>query len=156
MLDYYRPGVGIMLFNQQGLVFTGMRIDMPGAWQMPQGGVDVDEKPIEAAIRELEEEIGTSKVKMIVESADWHYYDVPKEIAERLWHGKWYGQKQKWFLAEFAGTDEDINIHTSHPEFQSWRWSTLEELVANIVEFKRPLYVAVIKEFAPILEERGF
>ena len=148
----YRPGVGIMLVNQKGQVFIAQRIDNPGpAWQMPQGGIDKREEPLQAAWREMREEIGTASARFIGETKDWLTYDLPAELVPKLWKGKYRGQRQKWFAFRFLGTDRDINIATEHPEFSSWRWADLEELPAVIVPFKRQLYEDLIAEFTPLI-----
>jgi putative (di)nucleoside polyphosphate hydrolase len=148
----YRPGVGIMLVNQKGQVFVAQRIDNPGpAWQMPQGGIDKGEEPLQAAWRELHEEVGTDRARYIGESRDWFTYDLPVELVPQIWKGRFRGQRQKWFAFRFLGTDRDINIATEHPEFSSWRWARLEELPALIVPFKRKLYEDLIAEFAPLI-----
>ena len=148
----YRPGVGIMLVNQKGQVFIAQRIDNPGpAWQMPQGGIDRREEPLQAAWREMREEIGTASARFIGETKDWLTYDLPAELVPKLWKGKYRGQRQKWFAFRFLGTDRDINIATEHPEFSSWRWADLEELPAVIVPFKRQLYEDLIAEFTPLI-----
>lgn len=144
----YRLGVGIALFNAAGLVFVGRRIDTRNAWQMPQGGIDKDEDPRAAALRELEEETGTSKAEIIAESADWLSYDLPAELAAKVWQGRYRGQKQKWFAMRFLGQDSDIDLNCGHPEFEAWRWSPLESLSGTIVDFKRPLYDKLLAEFA--------
>jgi putative (di)nucleoside polyphosphate hydrolase len=145
----YRAGVGIMLMNAAGRIFVGRRIDMPGlpAWQMPQGGIDPGESPRQAALRELKEEIGTDKAEILAESREWRHYDIPAEIACRLWGGRYRGQRQKWFLMRFTGSDADIDLATSHPEFDAWQWVGLDDLPRLIVPFKRPLYLAVLAEF---------
>jgi putative (di)nucleoside polyphosphate hydrolase len=148
----YRAGVGIMLVNQRGQVFIAQRIDNPGpAWQMPQGGIDKREEPLQAAWREMREEIGTASARFIGESKDWLTYDLPADLVPRLWKGKYRGQRQKWFAFRFLGTDRDINIATEHPEFSSWRWADLEELPGLIVPFKRRLYEELIAEFTPLI-----
>ena len=148
----YRPGVGIMLVNQKGQVFIAQRIDSPGpAWQMPQGGIDKREEPLQAAWREMREEVGTDRARFIGESRDWLTYDLPPELILQLWKGKFRGQRQKWFAFRFLGTDRDINIATEHPEFSSWRWADLTEIVALIVPFKRKLYQDLIAEFGPLI-----
>ena len=148
----YRPGVGIMLVNQKGQVFVAQRIDNPGpAWQMPQGGIDKREEPLQAAWREMREEIVTDRARFICESKDWLQYDLPAELVPQIWKGKFRGQRQKWFAFRFLGTDRDINIATEDPEFSSWRWADLEELPGLIVPFKRHLYGDLIAEFAPLI-----
>lgn len=147
----YRPGVGLMLFNQEGAVFAARRIDTPAdAWQMPQGGIDEGETPAQAALRELEEEIGTGKAEIIGESAVWLTYDLPADLVGKAWKGRYRGQTQKWFALRFTGRDSDINIQTEHPEFAEWRWVPFDQLVALIVPFKRDIYRAVCQEFAAI------
>lgn len=150
----YRLGVGLILFNPQGLVFTGMRADTPGAWQMPQGGIDKDEEPSEAALRELGEETGTHKAEIIAESQEWLSYDLPLELSHKVWKGRFRGQKQKWFALMFRGQDKDIKLdaHQDEVEFVRWRWAPFDELPYLIVGFKRPLYEAVHAEFAPLAQ----
>ncbi len=149
----YRPCVGLALFNGQGLVFAATRIDTPGdAWQMPQGGIDPGETPAAAALRELEEEIGTDKAEIVAETADWLCYDLPEHLLGRVWKGRYRGQRQKWFALRFTGSDSDIDIVTRHPEFSAWRWMPLAELPRHIVPFKRGVYEAVAREFAAIPE----
>jgi len=144
----YRRGVGIALFNKAGQVFAAERIDTPGAWQMPQGGIDTDEDPWRTALRELKEEIGTDKAKRLGETG-WMRYDLPSHLVGHVWHGKYRGQEQKWFAARFTGTDADIDLAAhKHPEFSAWRWAPLKELPGMIVPFKRDLYIAIAAEFA--------
>lgn len=148
----YRAGVGIVLLNPQKQVFVARRIDTRSeAWQMPQGGIDEGEAPHEAAMRELEEETGTTKAEIIAESREWLNYDLPPELQGKIWGGKYRGQTQKWFVMRFTGDDSDINIATPHPEFLEWRWEHAERLTDLIVPFKRPLYTAVLEEFRPLL-----
>lgn len=148
----YRLGVGLLLFNAKGEVFTGMRADTPGAWQMPQGGIDKGEEPRVAAMRELAEEIGTAKAEIIAESADWLAYDLPPDLSRKVWKGKYRGQKQKWFALRFLGQDSDIRLdaHADEIEFVRWRWAPFDELPYLIVGFKRALYEAVALEFTPL------
>jgi putative (di)nucleoside polyphosphate hydrolase len=148
----YRAGVGIMLLDPGRRVFVGRRIDMAGEnWQMPQGGIDRGESPRQAALRELEEEIGTGKAEFLAESAGWLRYEVPQGIAGRLWGGRYRGQMQKWFAMRFTGTDGDIDVATAHPEFNAWRWVAAAELPALIVPFKRQLYHDILAEFGKLL-----
>ena len=151
----YRPCVGVMLMNRDGEVFVGQRRDRDQeAWQMPQGGVDDGETPREAAIRELWEETGISadKVAILAETRDWIPYDLPHHLVPRLWKGRYRGQKQLWFLLRFLGTDADIDINTSHPEFSRWTWLAPEELLDRIVPFKRDTYRRVIEEFRALVK----
>ncbi len=148
----YRPGVGIMLLNGANEVFVGQRLDSKlEAWQMPQGGIDPGEAPIDTAFRELAEETGITKAALLAEANEWLYYDLPDELIGTIWKGRYAGQRQKWFAMRFTGTEADINIATEHPEFRSWRWSTITELSSLIVPFKRDLYDAVLAEFAGLL-----
>ena len=147
----YRPGVGLVLFNPQGLVWVGRRLDQKGdAWQMPQGGIDEGETPEQAALRELEEEIGTARAEIVAQTADWLTYDLPPELVGVAWKGRYRGQKQKWFALRFTGKDSDIRIDTKHPEFAEWRWVAFERLMELIVPFKRDLYRQVTGEFAEL------
>jgi putative (di)nucleoside polyphosphate hydrolase len=145
----YRPGVGIMLLNRAGEVFVGRRIDMPAmpAWQMPQGGIDPGETPLDAALRELKEEIGTDKVQLLGESQGWLSYDLPAELSRGIWGGRYRGQRQKWFAMRFTGDDSDIDLGTAHPEFDAWKWVSPEQLTDVIVSFKRQLYFDILTEF---------
>lgn len=150
----YRPCVGVMLVNRNGLIFAGQRIDSDvPAWQMPQGGVDKGEAPRDAALRELEEEIGisTNLVQVEAETANWLTYDLPHDIIPKIWKGRFRGQKQKWFLLRFLGQDSDINIATIHPEFSEWRWIDRDQMIAEIVPFKRNIYEQVVAEFRSLL-----
>ena len=144
----YRDGVGMMLINSAGLVFVAKRIDMTSeAWQMPQGGIDKGETPIEAAKRELKEEVGTGKATVLAESRGWYTYDLPVELIPKIWGGRFRGQKQKWLAMRFSGTDADINIVTSEPEFSEWKWVEAQQLPDIIVPFKRQLYQELVEEF---------
>ena len=145
----YRAAVGIMLLNSRGAVFVARRLDMPTmpAWQMPQGGIDPGETPREAALRELQEEIGTAKAEIVAESQGWLHYDLPVKLAGSVWGGRYRGQRQKWFAMRFIGRDSDINLATEHPEFDAWRWVTPSRLPELIVPFKRQLYIDILAEF---------
>lgn len=150
----YRPCVGVMLFDDRGRVFVGRRIDTPEAWQMPQGGIDEGESPETAALRELEEEIGTAKATVEGATADWLTYDLPDHLRGKVWGGRWRGQRQKWLACRFHGDDGDICLETRHPEFDAWRWAQLDELTALIVPFKRAIYAAVVEELGPVVHRR--
>ena len=145
----YRPCVGILMFNTDGLVFVGRRLDTPDAWQMPQGGIDQGEAPSVAALRELSEETGTAAATIIAETAGWLTYDLPDELIGKVWKGRWRGQRQKWFAGRFDGTDSDINLNTGQPEFDAWRWVPLADLPNLIVPFKLALYRDVVRELGP-------
>lgn len=148
----YRPGVGMMIINKEKMIFVAKRMDTKiQAWQMPQGGIDIGETPSKAAMREMEEEIGTAKGQIIAESKNWYSYDIPKFLIHKLWNGNYKGQRQKWFLIEYTGSDSDINLRTQNPEFTEWRWAHLKELPEIIIPFKKRLYDSVIKEFNPFL-----
>jgi putative (di)nucleoside polyphosphate hydrolase len=150
----YRPGVGIMLLNHKNEVFVGRRRTMAGkAWQMPQGGIDDDEEPSAAAFRELKEEIGTDAAEILAESNDWLFYDLPTELVGKAWGGRWRGQRQKWFVMRYRGTDEDIDIATDHPEFSAWKWVSPKRLPRLIVSFKRQLYQQLLDEFQGTLRQ---
>ena len=146
----YRPCVGLMIINDQRLIFTGQRLGYSStAWQMPQGGIEKDEDPLVAAYRELQEEtsILKEKVELLAVSKDWLTYDLPSDLIPKLWNGAYRGQTQKWFLMRFIGEDSDIDLQTKMPEFSSWRWSTKQQLTANIVDFKKELYEILVNEF---------
>ena len=148
----YRPGVGIMLLNADSDVFVGQRIDNPAdAWQMPQGGIDEGEDPLNAAWREMQEEIGTGKAELLAESRGWLNYDLPPDLADRIWKGRYRGQRQKWFAFRFRGRDDDIRIDTPHAEFRAWKWAAMRDLPNLIVPFKRKLYGELLVEFARLL-----
>ncbi|WP_339634181.1 RNA pyrophosphohydrolase [uncultured Sneathiella sp.] len=148
----YRPCAGMMILNRKGQVFVGRRLDMVSEyWQMPQGGIDDGEAPLEAALRELEEEIGTRDVELIHSLDEWLTYDLPDDLIGKVWKGKYRGQKQKWFLFRYLGEDQDINIVTRHPEFSEWKWATVSEIPQLIVPFKRDLYETIIQRFASSL-----
>ncbi len=149
----YRPNVGLMLIAADRRIFAGRRANMPDAWQMPQGGVDRGETPVEAACRELAEEVGTKRALLLRESRDWIAYDVPAELQPASWKGRWRGQAQKWFALAFTGSDADIDIahDGDHAEFTAWQWMTARELLQQIVPFKRAVYAAVLKEFADLV-----
>lgn len=146
----YRRGVGIALFNAQGKVLVAERLRPDNAWQMPQGGLDPGEGLHEAALRELKEEVGTSKANILAITREWLTYDFPDYIDGRPYGGRFRGQAQKWVAARFFGQDHDINLRQHRPfEFKAWRWCELDELMDLIVHFKRPVYDVVVRAFRP-------
>ena len=150
MMRDYRPGVGIMLLNRDDLAFVGHRIRMPAGlakWQMPQGGIDPNETPTQAALRELREEIGTGRAEILAESRDWFHHEVPDEIAQEIMGGRYRGNRQKWFAMRFTGTNSDINLVTDHPEFEAWKWVSPEQLPELVTPFMRGLYLDILAEF---------
>jgi putative (di)nucleoside polyphosphate hydrolase len=148
----YRPAAGIMLFNDEGKVFVGQRLDSTlEAWQMPQGGIDEGETAEDAALRELEEETGIAPhlVEIVARAPRELDYDLPPDLVGKLWKGRYRGQRQSWFLMRFTGTDADVNLQTKNPEFRAWKWAAPAELTDMIVPFKRALYEAVVAALAP-------
>ena len=152
----YRPNVGAALFNQDGLVLVARRADLPnaegapGVWQLPQGGIDPDEDPRQAVLRELREEIGTDKARIIAEHPDWLSYALPPHLLGRSLGGRYRGQRQRWFALRFEGTDADIRLDLDpHPEFNAWKWLPLDELPRQEVGFKQAIYSILALSFAP-------
>lgn len=148
----YRPNVGIALFHTNGLVFLGKRYgaEPPYQWQMPQGGVDRGETALQAAWREMEEEIGvrTEHADLIEETADWLYYEFPTNLRTKMkQRGRYKGQRQKWFAFRFKGRDADIRLDTHTPEFSDWRWAPLAQAPGLVIPFKRPTYEEVALRF---------
>ena len=142
-----RLGVGIVLLNSENNVFVGKRIDNPeNFWQMPQGGVDINENFLDAAKRELKEETNISSVQLIKEINKWLVYDLPQNLLGKVWKGKYRGQKQKWFIMKFSGKNEEINVKTKNPEFLDWKWVNPKELPNIAVKFKSDIYKEIIKE----------
>jgi putative (di)nucleoside polyphosphate hydrolase len=160
----YRPCAGMAVFNRQGLVFIGRRIDGPEhvdevhVWQMPQGGIDADEDPYKAALRELHEETNIRSVEKLGEIKEWLHYDIPREIVGKAWKGKYRGQKQKWYALRFTGKDSEINIAEPagghDPEFVEWRWEKLEKTPDLVVPFKQATYERVVAEFSKVIVDR--
>jgi putative (di)nucleoside polyphosphate hydrolase len=160
----YRPCVGTAVFNRDGLVFIGRRIDGPEhtdeshVWQLPQGGVDPGEDPWPAALRELYEETNIRSVEKLGEIEEWLAYDIPRDLVGAAWQGRYRGQRQKWFALRFLGDDSEIDVvHPAgghEPEFLSWRWEPLARVSALVVPFKRPVYDRVIEEFGKFARRR--
>jgi putative (di)nucleoside polyphosphate hydrolase len=153
----YRPCAGLAVFNRNGRVFIGRRIDGPEhvdmlhAWQMPQGGIDPGEDPWPAALRELYEETNIRSVEKLGEIKQWLNYDIPREILGQAWKGKYRGQSQKWYALRFKGEDNEIDIdHPAgdhKPEFAEWRWEAIEKVPGLVVPFKRAVYERVVRDF---------
>ena len=151
----YRPNVGAALFNRDGLLFVARRADLPnaegapGGWQLPQGGIDANEDPRAAVLRELAEEIGTDRAEIMGEHPEWLRYDLPPELVGRALGGRFRGQRQRWFALRFTGEDSDIRLDADpHPEFDAWRWARLDELPGLAVAFRREIYTALAESFA--------
>jgi putative (di)nucleoside polyphosphate hydrolase len=151
----YRSNVGAALFDRSGRVLVARRADHPGprgpndGWQLPQGGIDDDEDPRTAVLRELREEVGTDRADIIGEHPDWLTYDFPDDLVGRALGGKYRGQRQKWFALRFQGEDADIRLDLDpHPEFDAWRWTQLSEIPSLAVGFKKPIYDVLAASFA--------
>lgn len=152
----FRRGVGLCVVNREGKVFAARRLDdSTGTWQMPQGGIDPMENPMKAALRELHEETGMTSVRIVASIDDWLDYEFPTKVRTPL-GGQWVryrGQTQKWFLLEFDGAEEDIDLlQHGQPEFSDWRWMHLEELPSAVVHFKRGVYERVARHFCPRID----
>ncbi len=142
-----RTGVGIIVLNKQNKIFVGKRKDNPGdKWQMPQGGVDEGEDYITAMKRELKEETGIENIKIIKEIEKIYQYELPEDLVGIIWKGKYRGQKQKWFITRFLGEEKEINLNTKHAEFIDWKWIEPKLLPEIIVNFKKDLYLNLLKE----------
>ena len=147
-----RLGVGIVVLNRKNEVFVAKRIDNPkNFWQMPQGGVDVGEKFYEAAKRELEEETSIKSVKLVKEIDGYITYELPEHLLGIIWRGKYKGQRQKWFIMEFEGEDNEINIKTKNPEFLDWKWVEIDKITDLVVDFKKDVYSKVKSEIKKIV-----
>ena len=152
----YRPCVGVMLVNPQGLVFVGKRIDTREGdfWQMPQGGIDEGEDLRAAALRELAEETGVLEehVTLLAQTREEQFYDLPEELLGKMWGGRFRGQRQHWMLARFTGADEHVRLDAHDPaEFSDWKWVAPDLLPDLIVPFKKRVYRAVLEEFRALI-----
>ena len=142
-----RTGVGIIVLNKQNKIFVGKRKDNPGdKWQMPQGGVDEGEDYITAMKRELKEETSIENIKIIKEIEKIYQYELPEDLVGIIWKGKYRGQKQKWFITRFLGEEKEINLNTKNAEFIDWKWIEPKLLPEIIVNFKKDLYLNLLKE----------
>ena len=142
-----RLGVGAIVLNKENRVFVGKRKDNPvNKWQMPQGGVNAGEELIDAMKRELQEETGIKNIEILKEVNGWSEYELPDYLLGKIWKGKYRGQKQKWFVVRFLGSDSEINLQTSNPEFIEWQWLDIENLPKVIVDFKKKVYEKLLPE----------
>ena len=148
-----RTGVGIIVLNNNNQVFVGKRKDNPGdKWQMPQGGVDKGEDFITAMRRELIEETSIKNIKILKEIHNMYQYELPNNLVGIIWKGKFRGQRQKWFITKFLGKDDEINLDTQHPEFIDWKWIDPKDLPEVIVDFKKKLYLNLLKEINQVID----
>ena len=141
-----RKGVGVVVLNHENKVFVGKRRDNPiDKWQMPQGGVDQGESFLNAMKRELFEETNIQSIKVVKEIDGFFEYELPEELVGIIWKGKYRGQKQKWFIVKFIGNEDEINLKTKNPEFVEWKWIFPDELPTVIVNFKKDMYIELLK-----------
>lgn len=148
-----RTGVGIIVLNNNNQVFVGKRKDNPGdKWQMPQGGVDKGEDFITAMRRELIEETSIKNIRILKEIQNMYEYELPKNLVGIIWKGRFRGQRQKWFITKFLGKDDEINLDTPHPEFIDWKWIDPQDLPKVIVDFKKKLYLNLLKEINQVID----
>ena len=160
----YRRNVGAAVFDGAGRVFVGRRRKRRGGmelvagheWQMPQGGIDEGESPLEAARRELFEETNISSVVLLAEAPDWLSYDLPAQALTGRWKGRYRGQTQKWFAFRFTGEESEIDVERpgdggSEPEFDAWRWAPIHEALSGVADFKRETYQRVIEVFRDLI-----
>ena len=147
-----RSGVGIVVLNKENKVFVARRIDNPeNFWQMPQGGVNKGEDFLSAAYRELKEETSINNVKLIQEIDGMVSYELPDHLLGIIWKGKYKGQKQKWFLMRYLGSDKEINLQTNNPEFLDWKWTELDMITNEVVDFKLHVYKQLKEKIKKII-----
>ena len=152
----YRPCVGAALFNYNGYVWVGKRalqiaIESDEFWQMPQGGIEDGETPEIAVLREIREETGLENIEIISEIKEWLYYDLPRNLVNKIWNGQYRGQRQKWFAVKFKGEDKDVCLTgQKKPEFSEWKWARLCELPDLVVPFKLEIYKTIVNQFNDI------
>ena len=148
-----RSGVGVVILNKKNKVFVGKRKDNPvDKWQMPQGGVDAGEDYLSAMKRELFEETSIKSIEVLKEIEGFYEYELPENLVGVIWKGKYRGQKQKWFIAKFTGSETEINLKTKNPEFIEWKWIAVDELPNVIVKFKRDIYLNLLKDIKKITD----
>ena len=148
-----RNGVGIIVLNKNNQVFVGKRKDNPGdRWQMPQGGVDEEEDYISAMKRELMEETSIKNIQIIKEIEKIYQYELPDNLVGIIWKGKYRGQRQKWFITRFLGEETEINLKTKNAEFIDWKWINPKLLPDVIVDFKKDLYLKLLKEIYLVID----
>tara|TARA_Y100001958_G_C21151109_1_gene487270 strand:+ start:172 stop:639 length:468 start_codon:yes stop_codon:yes gene_type:complete len=148
-----RQGVGIIILNENNDVFVGKRKDNPiDKWQMPQGGININESPLDAMKRELVEETSITKIEILKEIEDWLEYELPPKLLGKIWKGKYRGQKQKWFIVKFTGSESEINLNTQYPEFIEWRWLDYNLLPEKVVFFKKKVYTRLKSELRNFID----
>ena len=148
-----RKGVGVIVLNKENKVFVGKRKDNPiDKWQMPQGGLDENENYVSAMKRELMEETSIKSIKIMEEIDGFFEYELPKNLIGIIWRGKFRGQKQKWFITKFLGNEKEINLKTKNPEFIEWKWIAPKQLPEVIVDFKKKLYLQLLKEIEKFID----
>tara|TARA_X000000368_G_scaffold365718_1_gene312124 strand:+ start:479 stop:943 length:465 start_codon:yes stop_codon:yes gene_type:complete len=154
-MESLRKGIGIFLLNSKKQLWIGKRIDVKNDyWQMPQGGIDNNESPLQAMKREMKEETGiTENFNVITESKEWLSYELPKDLVNAVWGGKYLGQKQKWFACNFFGKDDEIKLDKHKPEFMDWKWIKPDNVLDLVVPFKRKMYEKILRNFESLYQE---
>lgn len=148
----YRPCVGIFLINADKKIFVGERLDNPGSWQMPQGGINDSEDIVDAAFREMREETGTDKAEVLRVSETVYTYDLPHHLLGKLWQGRYKGQEQRWVALKFTGEEREITLYDGvHPEFMNYQWVHIDNVCDYIVPFKQETYKSVLEEFRDLV-----